>query len=218
VGVNPETGKAEAHVIMDRRMRAPEPLVSNSILFQHAICDEAFVNVDDNQCAQRQIASILKQDLGGICHKFAQINKTIYGHNDLEVVTPKMVLEFCRNHDYGCVLVHNENIITTLPGAPILAFTCHEDHCFFYKDAAVRRALMQRRGEFTVRLQKAQRQTQTPPTSEWLPWKQQIGPGHFWTSGASNVRAWFLKNKRSPKVVKKDAVVIRSLIYNLRKK
>jgi hypothetical protein len=65
VGVNPETGKAEAHVIMDRRMRAPEPLVSNSILFQHAICDEAFVNVDDNQCAQRQIASILKQDRVG---------------------------------------------------------------------------------------------------------------------------------------------------------
>ena len=216
VGVNPETNKAEAHVILDRRMRAPEPLVSNSILFQHAICDEAFAYVDDNQCAQRQIASILKQDLGGICYKFAEINKKLYG-NDVEGVTPRMVMEFCRNNDYGCVLVHNESIITTLPGAPILAFTCHEDHCFFYKDAAVRRALMQRRGEFTMRLQRAQRQTQTPPTSEWLPWKQQIAPGHFWTSDASTVRAWFLENKRSPKVVKKDVVVIRSLIYNLRK-
>jgi hypothetical protein len=114
-------------------MRAPEPLVSNSILFQHAICDEAFAYVDDNMCAQRQIASILKQDLGGICYKFAEINKKMYG-NDLEGVTPNMVLEFCRNNDYGCVLVHNESIITTLPGAPILAFTCHEDHCFFYKE------------------------------------------------------------------------------------
>jgi hypothetical protein len=28
---------------------------------------------------------------------------------------------------------------------------------------------------------------------------------------------WFLETKRSPKVVKKDVVVIRSLIYNLRK-
>ncbi len=31
VGVD-ETGKGEAHVILDRRMRAPEPLVSNSML------------------------------------------------------------------------------------------------------------------------------------------------------------------------------------------
>jgi hypothetical protein len=79
---------------------------------------------------------------------------------------------------------------------------------------------MQRRGEkLTLRWQKAQRQTQTPPTSEWLPWKQQIAPGHFWTldDEISNARAWFLENKRSPKVIKKDMLVIRTLIYNLRK-
>ena len=50
-------------------------------------------------------------------------------------------------------------------------------------------------------------------------WKQQIAPGHFWTSGdeISTVRPWFLENRRSPKVIKKDEVAIRTLIYNLTK-
>jgi hypothetical protein len=43
----------------------------------------------------------------------------------------------CKNHSYGCVLVHNEEVITTIVGAPILAFTAHEDHCYFYKESSV---------------------------------------------------------------------------------
>ena len=41
VGVDPDSGKPEAHVILDRRTRAPEALVSNTLLYPEALCEEA---------------------------------------------------------------------------------------------------------------------------------------------------------------------------------
>ena len=169
VGVDPEAGRGGARVITDRRARAPEPLVSNSMLSVRAICDEAFAEVQDGMCARRQIASILKQDLGEICHQLTQISHELYGNTE-EGATPRMILEFCRRREYGCVLVRNEEVVETLAGHPILAFAAHEDHCFFYRDSSVRKALAERRsGEPTARLQEARRQTQTPPASECIP-------------------------------------------------
>ena len=222
VGVDPETGAGEAHVVLDRRVRAPEPLISNNLLFPHAICEEAYEAAQDNLCAPRQMAALLKQDVGEICYKLTQISRELYKTEVWEEngATPRMIMEFCKKESYGCVVVWNEEVIETLTGHPILAFTVHEDHVFFYRDSAVRRALAKRRG-LTTRLQRAvARQMQTPPASEWKPWAQDIAPEHFWVhdDDISAVRRWFLEQRRSPKVIMKDETRVRTLIYNLRKR
>ena len=64
-----------------------------------------------------------------------------------EGATPRMVLEYCRYYGLGCVIIHNEEVIENLPGQePFLVFAVHEDHAYFYKGTAVRRALAKRKG------------------------------------------------------------------------
>ena len=129
-----------------------------------------------------------------------------------------MVLEFCKEHSFGCVVLHSEQVIETHAGNPILAFTVHEDHCWFYSDSSAHRALYKRNPN-TAQLRKAQRPSQTPPASEWQKFERSIVPGHFWTfdDDIASVRAWMLENGTSPKVILKDETRIRTLIVHLGK-
>ena len=131
-----------------------------------------------------------------------------------------MVLEYCRMNDLGCVVVHNEAVIETLPGSPILAFTVHEGHSYFYKAPRVRLALMRRRTGEVTKLKKAQRSATTPLTTEWKPWADEIEDGHFFVQEEElpTVRAWFLAQKKHPKVMMKDELRPRGLLYNLTKR
>jgi hypothetical protein len=223
VGVDPETNEAEAHVVLDRRNRAPRPLPSGCLLFQDAICEEAFVESQDNLRMPRQIAAVLRRDMGQVCIELTKASLQLYGTEVWEDqgATPRMVLEFCKNNAYGCVIVHNEEVIESLAGNPVLAFAVHEDHAYFYADRAARSALAKRSVSATVRLRKAQKtQTQTPPASEWKPWSSSVEPGHFWCmeDEIGGVRAWFLENGMNPKVVMRDETRLRNLIHNVRKK
>ncbi len=234
VGVDPETGNPEAHTILDRRTRAPEPLVSNTLLYPEALCEEAFATASDNLCGPRQMAALLKCDMGEICVELSRISQELYGTEQWEDdgATPRMVMEYCRRQGYGCVVIHNEEVIENLPGAdPVLAFAVHEDHVYFYKAVAITRALAKRKGPGEApRLRKAQKQSQTPPASEWERWKCLhadepeddafcVRPGHFWAfeDEMGSIRAWFLQHRKSPKVLMKDDVKVRTLIYNIRK-
>ena len=224
VGVDPETGEAEAHVILDRRVGAM-PSISNNVLFQDAICPEAFEERTDNLCAPRQMAALLKLEIGEVCQQLTEVSEQLYGTEDWEDrgATPRMILEFCKKNGMGCAVVHNEAVVETLPGiggAPTLAFAVHEAHCYFYKDVSVRKLLLRRQEAATAQLRRVQRPTKTPATSEWLVWGNEIAAGHFWApdEDISSVRAWFLENGRNPKVIMKDECRIRTLIYNLRNK
>ena len=223
VGVDPETGTPEAHTILDRRTRAPEPLVSNTLLYQEALCEEAFVAANDKLCGPRQMAALLKCDMSTIIRQLSLISLGLYGTEDWEDqgVTPRMILEYCRQQGYGCVVIHNEEVMENLPGdEPTLAFAVHEDHVYFYKDKGVRRALAKRTGaEAPRRLRKVQKASQCPPASEWEAWGRDIRPGHFWAleDEMNSIRAWFLQQHKSPKVLMRDEVKVRTLIYNLRK-
>jgi hypothetical protein len=54
-------------------------------------------------------------------------------------------------------------VIETLAGKPVLAWTVHESHCWFYSTPQVRRALQQRRlGEATKLKKNAAAQLDTP--------------------------------------------------------
>jgi hypothetical protein len=106
------------------------------------------------------------------------------------------------------------------PGHPILAFTVHEEHSYFYKTPRIRLALMRRRTGEVTRLKKAQRSATTPLTTEWKPWADEIEDGHFFVQEEElpTVRAWFFSQKKHPKVMMKDELRPRGLLYNLTKR
>jgi hypothetical protein len=65
VGTHPDTGEAESHVVLDRRVGAL-PLAPATLLFSEAVCPEAFEEHADNLCAPRQIAALLERDFDEI--------------------------------------------------------------------------------------------------------------------------------------------------------
>lgn len=218
VGVDPLTREGESHVVLDRSVGA-RPMRSDAMLFPDAVCPEAFVESDDRLCVPRQIAAILQEDMGEICHALTEACQAVYGRDNWENgATARMIMEFCKKRGFGCVVVHCEEVIETLQGSPILAFTIHEDHAYFYKDLAVRKALARRNGEMTARMRKVQKQSQTPPAAEWEEFNGEIRPGHFWVfeDSIASVRASLLQQGRNPKVVMKDEIRIRTLICKLR--
>ena len=42
---------------------------------------------------------------------------------------------------YGCAIVHNEAVIETLAGRPVLAFVVHAGHSYFYSNQVVAKML-----------------------------------------------------------------------------
>ena len=93
VATNPDTGLAEAHVVLDRRVGARP--VFNQFLFADALCDEAFEEHDDKLCCPRQIASILNIDIGVVCEDLSTVERALYQRDTWEEIgcSPRMVLE-----------------------------------------------------------------------------------------------------------------------------
>ena len=219
-GVDPDTGEAESHVILDRRVQG-EPGCS-TLLFPDQVCEEAFKASDDKLCAPRQMAAILKTDIGVICQALTQISRDLYGteHWEEQGATPRMILEYCKQQRLGCCVVHNEKVIENLPGQPVLAFTVHANHCYFYSGNGARRALAKRtEAGGAVRLKKAQRAVQTPPALEWQSWDGELKPGHFFVldEEIESTRAQLLQQGYNPKVLLKDSSRIRTLVCRLGK-
>jgi hypothetical protein len=123
VGTHPDTGEAEAHVVLDRHIGAL-PLAPAKLLFPGAVCAEAYEQHADNLCAPQQIAAILKRDFDDACDALRDAEHRLLGTDTLEQgATSRVIIEFCRQHGLGAAVVHNERVIETLPGRPILAWT-----------------------------------------------------------------------------------------------
>ena len=220
VGTHPDTGEAEAHTVLDRPTGAL-PVLSQ-FLFSDELCPEAFEDHDDHLCCPRQMAAVLKIDYGAICDDLYRVEGLLYQTTTWEErgVTPRMVLEFCRMRSYGCAIVHNEAVLETLPGKPVLAFAVHAGHSYFYSRQQVAQMLQRRRTTAVQRLKKDQRATTTPPASEWLPWLRKLVPGHYGLAEEElNLeRAWFLERGLHPKVLLKSETSARALLYNCSKR
>ncbi|HSG20437.1 MAG TPA: hypothetical protein VLA31_06670, partial [Burkholderiaceae bacterium] len=129
-----------------------------------------------------------------------------------------MILEFCRERGYGAAVVHNEQVIESLPGRPVLAWTVHEAHCWFYQTPQVRRALQQRRTGAATKLRKVQGCSKVPLASEWREWRGEIAEGHFFAPEEELpiIRGWFLSFGKPVKVLLKDTTRPRALVYQMR--
>ena len=126
-----EEGIPKAHTVMDRRTGALPTF--SQFLFHDGLCPEAFEDVPDKLCCPRQIAAVLKLDFGTVCNDLATVERLLYQTEtwEEEGVSPRMVIEYCRMNNYGCAVVHNEAVIETLAGRPVLAFTVHAAHSYF---------------------------------------------------------------------------------------
>ena len=176
----------------------------SQFLFSDDLCPEAYEeNEEDKMCCPRQIAIVLKLDFGAVCNDLTCIERQLYQTAmwTESGATPRMVLEYCRMHSLGCAIVHNEAVIETLPGKPVLAFTVHAGHSYFYGNQYVAKMLQRRRTTAVVRLKKEQRLTTTPIASEWKPWCRELVPGHYSIpeDGLQLERAWFLSQGKHPK-------------------
>jgi hypothetical protein len=96
VGTYPDTGEAEAHVVLDRRIGALL-LAPAMLLFPEAVCAEAYEQHSDNLCAPRQIAAILKHDFDEVCDALRDTERRLIVTDTLEqAATSRIILQFCR--------------------------------------------------------------------------------------------------------------------------
>ena len=218
IGVDPDTNQAEAHVILDRRGGAA-PSVCCDLPYARDIHPEAFKASDQKDCCPRQIAAVLKADLAQVCHDLTLVEQGLYKRSTWreEGCTPRMVLGYARMHCLGCCVLHAGRVIESIPGTPILAFSIHEDHFYFYgSKKTCRILLLGKKSGQTPHLKKEYKAT-SAPFSEWTAWQYEIADGHFHTSEEElpKVRAWFLSKNRRPRVVLKDEWKPKSLIYDM---
>ena len=221
VGTHPQTGRAEAHTVMDRPVGA-KPLPPATMLFPEHVCEEAFLDCDDRLCVPRQIAAVLKRPMGDVLDQLREAELQLLGTDTIESLgcTPRVVLQFCRSQGLGAAVVHNEAVVETLPGKPTLAFTVHEGHAFFYNSPHVRRSLQKRRPGGVAKMKKLQAATTTPPLSEWQEWSGEVAAGHLWAleDDLPSIRAQLLRGGRNCKVLMRDSMHPRGLLYNLTKR
>ena len=220
VGTHPDTGEAEAHVVLDRLV-GTLPLAPSTMLFPEHVCKEAFEEHPDNLCAPRQIAAVLKLSFDEVCEELLEAGARLSSSVSLELgCTSRTILEFCKARGLGAAIVHNEQVIETLPGKPVLAWTVHEGHCYFYSSAQVRKTLQQRRVGAVTKLRKAQAASKVPLASEWKEWTGEIADGHFFApeDELMIIRAWFLGCGKNPKVLMKDEARPRALVFHIPKR
>ncbi len=216
VGIFPGLDEAAAITILDRPTGA-HPIFAQ-FLFPDAICPEAYEEHEDKMCCPRQMALVLRVDCGAVCSDLTGIERQLYQTETWmeKGATSRMVLEYCRMHGLGCAIVHNEAVLETLPGKPVLAFTVHGGHSYFYGNQHVAKLLQKRRTTAVIRLKKEQRASTTPIAAEWLQWGRKLVPGHysFPEDSMAQERAWFLQQGKHPKVLLKSETCPRALLYN----
>jgi hypothetical protein len=93
VGTHPDTGEAEAHVVLGRCIGAL-PLAPATLLFPEAVCAKAFEHHANNFCAPREIAAFLKRYFDEVCDALRDAEYHTLEHG----ATSRVILEFCRQH------------------------------------------------------------------------------------------------------------------------
>ena len=136
---DPTTGAANVDVILDRRVGAKPVLCQ--LPYADRICKEAFEEYDDHMCAVRQLAAVLKKNFADVYKDLSTIDEQLYGCSSMNTkgCTPRMVLEYCRQHGINCAIVHNDKLIEAYKstGRQMVSFCVHEDHLYFYQDRHV---------------------------------------------------------------------------------
>ena len=89
-------------------------------------------------CCQRQIASILGEDLEQVCSQMEELGPLA----STEGCSAHLLLDFATEKGYGLVCLHSNRPTMTRMGNPILAFNIVDRHAYFYKSQVVARQVM----------------------------------------------------------------------------
>ena len=169
-----------------------------------------------------------------VCEELQEIERILYGREETiqKECTPRMAIEFARGRKLAASILHNGQVLESIPGEnPPLVAALHESHLYFYSGRAKKKlskwksiqdkvATPTDQKDVVVKLRREHKSSATtPPANEWLPFKYKIEPGHYYASEEEMpaIRAWFLKDRRCPRVVLKDLASIGSLLYTCTK-
>ena len=135
IGVDSETKQPVAYVNALERPLGTSPVQDPSFLLFRHILPQAFENHNDRLCVPRQIAQLLKREIGEVIRELQQLTP-----NDVEEgVSATIVFEFAKAQGFGAVCVHGGGVVERLPcelGKPVLAFLVSSDHAYFYRPKA----------------------------------------------------------------------------------
>ena len=213
----------ESVITLDRRVGVA-PYSLSQIPFSHELLKEAFSDTSDMCCVPRQISILLNLDFGVVCNELAEIEANLYGNSTWTVkgCTPRMVIELCKKRSIGVCIMHNGHVIDTMPGPTPLVAALHESHLYFYQNMRIRKKLMAWRTDCktgTKLRREHAASASTPEAEKWLNFAYEVVPGHYYASEEAMpyIRAWFLQNRRCPRVIMKDPTCIRGLVYTCTK-
>ena len=189
-------------VALDRRT-GTAPYSLSQLSYSEDLCEEAFIDTGDMLCVPRQISTLLNLDFGLVCNELTELERKLYGVETWteKSATPRMVIEFAKGRKLGACILHNGNVLETLPGNNrSLVAALHGNHLYSYSGRA-RTKLMnwktndpRKDGTKTKIRREHQENATSTPAQEWLPFKYEVEPGHYYTTEEQMavIRAWFL--------------------------
>jgi hypothetical protein len=165
------------------------------LLFPEAACPQTYEQHAGNLCMPRQMAALLQRDLNEVCDSLKDAEHRFLGTDTLERGrTSRVILQLCSK--------------------PILAWTVHEGHCYFYSTPQVRRSLLQRRVGAVTKMRKVQKATSTLLADEWLPWAKSLKQGHYRVDEEEFNEVQKAQG-RNVQVLMKDSSRPRALLYRM---
>ena len=166
------------------------------------------------------MAALLALDFGLVCNEFAEVEHRLYDKQTMSNsgCTARMVIEYAKGRGLGAAILHNGRALEQAVGPTPLVAALLGSHLYFYKSGRIRKKLLgwNTKPATTQKLRREHKSsTTTPPAEEWKAWSWELTPGHYYASEEemTSIRAWFLSGARSPRVVLKDAGVVRTLLY-----
>ena len=98
-----------------------------------------------------------------------------------------MMFDYCQSHALSCYYYYKNQLVAKVLGGRSggkrsVSFTCFDNHCFLYRDAAWCRQAREGVQPTIARRAQTEQTNKAPPMSEWRPWVGELEEGRFWTA------------------------------------
>ena len=186
--------------------------VSYQLFKGDEILASAFEQRDDQLCAARQLAELLRLPLEEVLSDFDTICDRGWQERG---ITPEEIRKFCVWRGAPMLLVNCQGQLLdsyqpAVKEARAVAFTAWEGHAFFYKNA---RSVFQcdDAERLRPRFRSERRESAVPEFRSWREWDGELRAGHFWTRDLRAARGALLAAGHCPKVAMRSLCEWRSL-------
>ena len=186
--------------------------VSYQLFKGDEILASAFEQRDDQLCAARQLAELLRLPLEEVLSDFDTICDRGWQERG---ITPEEIRKFCVWRGAPMLFVNCQGQLLdsyqpAVKEARAVAFTAWQGHAFFYKNA---RSVFQcdDAERLRPRFRSERRESTVPEFGAWREWDGELRAGHFWTRDLRQARGALLVAGHCPRVAMRSLCEWRSL-------